>query len=401
MRRTFPLLAVGLLIVVCLFLFFTRQPTPTQAPTSVPPLPIGPALTPLAEEPDWSELDPFQENLSFADFKEDLTSIYTLPGAWESTIALHNESAGISHHRGPDAMSSTLIFAPESRPLEPLPPLDEIHIAIDPGHIGGVFAKLEERNFRPEPSKVAVREGDLTLATAKHLKPLLEALGAKVTLVREGPEPVTLQRPKDFLPNFPDRDLANKLFYRTAEIRDRALLINGIIQPDLILCLHYNAEAWSNPDNPWTTQNHFHIILHGAFMTEELQNDDQRFELVRNLLSRGTRRAMPLAQTLSDVFLRETDLTPFSYRSTAAAIRLDKERPIFARNLIANRLYEAPSIYLEPYIMNNREVFERVQRGDYEGYQDVDGVPRRSLVREYAETVALGISEHYQALNSN
>lgn len=401
MRRSIPLLAVGLLIVACLFLFFTRQQPPTQAPPTIRPLPIGPTLTPLATEPDWTELNPFQKGLSYADFQRDLTQIYALPGAWKRTISLQNESAGISHHRGPDAMSSTLIFAPESQPLEPLPPLDQIHIAIDPGHIGGVFAQLEQRNFRPIPSKIAVREGDLTLATAQHLKPLLEALGAKVTLVRERAEPVTLRRPKDFLPNFPDRDLANKLFYRTAEVRDRASLVNETIKPDLVLCLHYNAEAWNDPNDPWTPQNHFHIILHGAFMEEELKNDDQRFELIRNLLSRSTRRALPLAQTLSDVFLRETDLTPFSYRTTAAAIRLDDQRPIFARNLIANRLYQAPTLYLEPYIMNNREVFERVQLGDYEGFQDVDGIPRRSLVREYAEIVAKGISEYYETQYPN
>lgn len=365
------------------------------------PLPIGVTLSPLAEEPDWSALDPFQKELSFEDFKKDLTEIYTLPGAWKGTISLHNNSVGISHHRGPDAMASTLILASESAPLEPLPPLDQIHIAIDPGHIGGVFAQMEERNFRPEPAEIAVREGDLTLATAKHLKPLLEALGAKVTLVRDRLEPVTRQRPKDFLPHFPDRNLAEKLFYRTAEIRARAILVNEVIRPDLVLCLHYNAEAWNDPSNPWTTQNHFHIILHGAFMEEELQNDDQRFELIRNLLSRGTRRVLPLSQTLSDVFLRETDLTPFNYRPTAAAIRLDEERPIFARNLIANRLYEAPSIYLEPYLMNNREIFKRVQMGDYEGFRDVDGVPKRALVREYAAIVAKGIAEHYEADSEN
>ena len=158
-----------------------------------------------------------------------------------------------------------------------------------------------------------MQEGDLTLATAKHLKPLLEKLGAKVTLVRESTHPVTTERTEDFLPDFPNRAQANKLFYRTSEIRARAALVNNDIKPDLVLCLHYNAEAWTNPINPWASRNHFHILVNGAYMPGEIALEDQRFEMLRHLYTQSTRRALPLARTISDVFLRETDLIPYHY----------------------------------------------------------------------------------------
>lgn len=400
MRRSFPLLCILLLLVVGLVVFLRRTPVKTP-PAPEPVLVYEPQLSSLASAPDWDELDTLQNAVSAETFEELLRTVYALPNSWEDyfTIAPAPDAIEIQKSFDPaDRYQLSTEFAPTGPP-EPLPPLDEIHIAIDPGHIGGEYAELEQRSFDPTPdddSDIPVREGDLSLATARHLKRLLEGLGATVTLVRETGEPVTKSKPEDFMAEFGDRVLAEQIFYRTAEIRARADLVNDVIQPDLILCLHYNAEGWSDPAEPWSPKNHFHIILNGAYMAGEVANEDQRFEMVRNLLSRSTERALPMAQTISDVFLRETTLKPFRYSAQSPAMRLDPKRPIFARNLLANRLYEAPTIFLEPYIMNNREVFARVQLGDYEGLQEVNGIPRRSLVREYAEVLTQGIVEFYQ-----
>ena len=45
--------------------------------------------------------------------------------------------------------------------------------------------------------------------------------------------------------------------------------------------------------------------------------------------------------------------------------------------------------------MNSKAVFDRVQTGDYEGTRSVDGTPRKSIYREYADAVAEGISQYY------
>ena len=398
MRRLLPIVIGLLLFAIGLVFLFKEKPQPAPSTPTPPPIPAGPLLSDLATAPNWSQLEIYQEALSKTEFERDLTQIYALPNSWQSTIAIEEDAAWVRHEQSPDSGESKIAFSQEETAIPPLPPIDQIHIAIDPGHIGGAFAQIEQRNFQPNPDhpdEIPVREGDLTLATARHLKPLLENLGAKVTLVRDKAEPVTTQRPDDFLPNFPDRNQAEKLFYRTAEIRARADLVNESIQPDLVLCLHYNAEAWNNPEDPWATRNHFHVLVNGAYMPGEVALDDQRFEMMRHLFTKSSRRAIPLAQTISDTFLRETQLVPFLYPATSPAIQVDPNRPIFARNLLANRLYQAPSIFLEPYVMNHPETYQRVQLGDYEGFRDINGTPRRSLVQEYALTLASAIADYF------
>ncbi len=63
-----------------------------------------------------------------------------------------------------------------------------------------ILAAMEERLliFDPSRPEEAVKEGDSTLLVAKVLKAKLEAAGAKVSLVREHPQPLTPKRPADF-----------------------------------------------------------------------------------------------------------------------------------------------------------------------------------------------------------
>ena len=68
---------------------------------------------------------------------------------------------------------------------------------------------------------------------------------------------------------------------------------------------------------------------------------------------------------------------------------------VWARNLLANRLYGCPVVYVEPYVMNSPEVFARAQAGDYEGTREFGGVQRKALVREYADAVADGLAVYY------
>ena len=45
--------------------------------------------------------------------------------------------------------------------------------------------------------------------------------------------------------------------------------------------------------------------------------------------------------------------------------------------------------------MNSREVFQRVQAGDYEGKKKVAGVLRKSIYREYADAIVAGLVNYY------
>jgi hypothetical protein len=45
--------------------------------------------------------------------------------------------------------------------------------------------------------------------------------------------------------------------------------------------------------------------------------------------------------------------------------------------------------------MNNRDAFARIQAGDYEGLRNVNGIERKSIFREYADSVMAGLVEYY------
>jgi hypothetical protein len=61
---------------------------------------------------------------------------------------------------------------------------------------------------------------------------------------------------------------------------------------------------------------------------------------------------------------------------------------------MANRLYECPVVFLEPYIANSTQVFARIQAGDYHGAKMVAGKMRISLVEEYVDAVVAGLVAH-------
>jgi hypothetical protein len=45
--------------------------------------------------------------------------------------------------------------------------------------------------------------------------------------------------------------------------------------------------------------------------------------------------------------------------------------------------------------MNSKDVFARIQAGDYEGTRSINGVERKSIFREYADSVTGGLIEYY------
>src|SRR4029077_8140811 len=161
----------------------------------VPLLCMAQRLTPLSHPPDWDRLGQFQETITHDEFVDLLDSVYAPNGAgaqWiqvEPTRAVIREN--ISDHFVLQFASSVEVSKPVPRywtaPASLTPtaneelPLSGVKIAIDPGHLGGTWAKMEERWFQIGES-VPVTEGDLTLRVAQILAPRLEKLGAKVSL---------------------------------------------------------------------------------------------------------------------------------------------------------------------------------------------------------------------------
>ena len=390
----------------------------------------------LGSKPRWSVLEKYQETMTRDEFKRLVQQVYCTQGFARDLIEIGDQSVRILINR--DAQKFfTLRFAENDgarkpvprlwRPAESLPlakpqkPLSGLKLALDPGHLGGKWAKMEERWFKVGTSS-PVQEGDLALRVARLLAPRLREIGARVSFVRNSSEPTTSKRPDDFQevaktilirrgvpqpraealdPNDPEKEHTIRwqseiLFYRYSEIRRRAALINFKLHPDLVVCLHFNAEGWGDPNSPTLTDlNHLHLLVNGSYLPEELEFDDERFEMIRRLLSRAYQEELPLADTVARVMARQTGLPPYEYPTTNSTTKLGTSGYVYARNLLATRLYRCPVVYCEPYVMNSKDAFARIQAGDYEGTRAINGVERKSIFREYADGVVDGLTEYY------
>lgn len=381
----------------------------------------GAALSPLAPQPDWSALQRYAGSITAVEFERLLRSVYVPDGSWRGWIVLSPTQALITPRPGAAPVSLSLAH-PGSSPAppprfwksrterSPLPgkPLAGMRIALDPGHLGGAYARMEARWFRIGRSR-PVEEGEMTLAVARLLKHRLESLGAEVWLTRERSGPTTPLRPgvlkKAAIASLQDegtaptadriRTEAERLFYRVGEIHNRAELVNRRIRPDLVVCLHFNAEEWGDPQRPVLTgTNHLHLLLSGALSGTELRHEDERYTMLAKLLGGTHHEELGASDAVAHSLAATTGLPPYVYHG-AKALPASANPYLWIRNLLANRLYECPVVYCEPYVMNSRAVFDRIQLGDYPGRRNVGGVPLPSIYREYADAVAQGLADYY------
>ncbi len=392
--------------------------------------------SPLTDKPEWKELELFSGVISREEFIAAITGIYsdgtdppvewnlipgkviiqTAPGRPALEIALRNPAAAIK--KAPR-------FWRTPRELPPLkpgePPLKGFHITLDPGHIGGGYAKMEERWLSMAPG-TAIAEGSLVLLVAQIIKPRLEALGALVSLVRTSEAPVTNVRPdslkavarqvlkeagisnpkENYAASEGDTKVATvqwqaeKLFYRTSEIHARAKKVNEELRPDLVVCLHFNAEPWGDPARPaFVDRNHFHLLINGCYSREELEFEDVRFDMFRRLFSRVHEEELRMADVFATAMADATGLPPYVY-TTKNARRAGSSPYVYARNLLANRLYQCPVIFLEPYVMNHEQTYRRLLLGHYSGRTLMDGKLVSSPLEDYARGVTRGLEDYFK-----
>ena len=390
----------------------------------------------LGRHPRWKVLEKYRQTITHDEFAQLIQNVYCTHGIAPDLITTDDKSARFLTNR--DAQSFvTLRFAKDNASPERVPrlwraakslpparqekPLSGLRIALDPGHLGGKWAKMEERWFQVGESQ-PVKEGDLALKVARILAPRLKELGAKVLFVRNRNKPITSKRPDDFkelgkkilikngVPqpreDFADPDEPAKeqtvrwqseiLFYRYSEIRRRAVLVKRL-HPDLVLCLHFNAEPWGDPKNPTLVdENHLHLLVNGSYLESELEFDDERFEMLRKLLSRAYEEELPIANAIAAAMAKETQLPAYEYPTANNVTKIGSTGYVYARNLLATRLYRCPVVYCEPYVMNSRDAFARIQAGDYEGTRNIGGVERKSIFREYTDSIVDGLAEYYR-----
>ncbi|HEY0256105.1 MAG TPA: hypothetical protein VGC39_01585, partial [Candidatus Methylacidiphilales bacterium] len=323
----------------------------------------------------------------------------------------------------------TLSFAPNDGACAPLPyvyktqaissdparPLKGLKIALDPGHIGGDWAQLEGRYFKigSDPS---VEEAKLNMITCNLLAERLEADGAQIIWAKHDYEPVTNLRPDSLhreaiaaLALHPDttkrksdeaaieRMISNEaalLFYRVAEIRARAEIVNKQ-HPDLTICVHYNADDWGDPNNPSLIgRSRLVIFINGSYEKSEVDCDDIKYDLLRKLLDRDAAQEERGCDLVGQEMLDTLKYPPETYTGYFAR-RVTNVPSVYARNLIANRLYHGPVIYCEGPYMNARDAYYSIIAGDYLGMRTINGESVPSIYREYASSVERGILKYF------
>ncbi len=428
-RFVIPILVVGVSLLL---------PSPIRAETSsviVKTSPPGeitipkPWIARLGSTPDWSLLDPFQGTISREEFVYLLQHCYARsPKEYAETIRIFPERALIlkqSNH--PEAGWYDLRFRNSSKPPLTAPnfwrsaaqlpdlqtnssrPLEGIRIAIDPGHIGGDWVTWDDRHFKIGRDTIEVREGEMTLKVAQILERDLAILGANVFLTRKSNNPVTEERvetlqqeARDYLRQrklVPSTKLlastTKAMFAISSEIRARADLLNASIQPDIALCLHFNASPWVSRRPTFRSPNHLHLLINGCYSEGEIREDDTRFEMVMRILQRVYQTELEVSDEISRTMQSETRLPAFHYSGRSGMAVNDNEF-VWARNLLANRVFFCPVIFFEPYCMNHRETHARVQEGDYDGLREINGIYRKNIYQEYADGITAGLVNYYR-----
>jgi hypothetical protein len=124
-----------------------------------------------------------------------------------------------------------------------------------------------------------------------------------------------------------------------------------------------------------------------------LKGDDQKARLFSKLLEGSHPIELAAANAIAAALANATKLPPVEYSGSSGAVRVDGNPYVYARNLAANRLVNGPVVYIEPYYMNNRLVYRRIQLGDYTGEREIEGRRYKSIFREYADAVADGLTQ--------
>jgi N-acetylmuramoyl-L-alanine amidase len=328
------------------------------------------------------------------------------PAASDHTSAVHIAL------RPPAGSDNNLFSPPQARAWR--------RIALDPGHHGGTWSRLEKRHVQP-PGGRAMREGDLAWASARLVEQRLRAAGAEVTLLRDpppaAPYPVGAdpgfdvtteaayrlsdqhprERPSPLglpwltpLAALQLRERRSQLVRTTAfelytryDLRRRAQAA-GDFAADLTLSLHWDL-------TPESGRNGVLVFVPGNAVAGDLASASQRFWAFRRVLDGTAAETLRLARALARSLMRHFDLramTMDDFHEARAGWRvLDPALGVFARDLAIGRRTPGVTVVLEGPCVNHPDEYPRLLATDLE----VDGRRYPARVRQYADAVVDGL----------
>ena len=250
----------------------------------------------------------------------------------------------------------------------------------------------------------------------------LRKLGATVLFVRNSTQPVTSKRPADF------KELARKILIKNGVPRPRDEVLESerpgkrrhdqLAKRNPVLSLQRNPasrgagehEAASRSrslssfqcrrlgrsGNPTLIDNnHLHLLVNGSYLQDELDFDDERFEMIRRLLSRAYDEELPMADTVAASMAKETRLASLSISDDD-----DDDQSWIERLRLRAQSARHPDLSLSGRLLRTlRHEQQRRLRSNsgrrLRRHAEINGVERKSIFREYADSVAEGLVEYY------
>lgn len=283
-------------------------------------------------------------------------------------------------------------------------PCSGMKIALDPGHIGGVFSRIEDRyiDIPSEKGKLRYRfdEGTLAFLTAVHLKELLEKDGATVLMTRESIGVGAYE--EDFFSWFLSHIDVSKeersiidIFrgeYNILDLLARAEKINDF-NPDLTIMIHFNDVDASQPSD-FSDKNYNMLFIPGSFSSNELKNQSNRYEFLRLLLSSSLEKSQLLSEKIASELLSLGVPMVQKEEETARylnSVCLEIGSGIYCRNLALTRRVHSPLCYGETFIQRNIDECMRLSKKD----TSINGVPCSSRLKEVAYAYYQGIKKYW------
>jgi N-acetylmuramoyl-L-alanine amidase len=277
-------------------------------------------------------------------------------------------------------------YKPKSEPK----PLDNLRIAIDPGHIAGEHATgdLEKKHIKIKADSlngikdsIEISEGILTFATAELLKEKLEKQGATVFFTRTADKTAfgktfgqwkkdDLKKAVDSLYKIgelsgsqkqyflgkkaKDRDIFRVVF-RDLELAKRVELINQF-HPDFTVIIHYNVDETNIDWEKCSEKNYNMTFVAGSFMKNDLSTKEKRFEFLRLLITDDLEKSISLSSAVVRNFESTLNVKTADIRDAKYLVEgclPSGSSGVYCRNLQLPRYIHSPVVYGETLFQDN------------------------------------------------
>lgn len=327
----------------------------------------------------------------------------------------------------------------------------KLRVAIDPGHLGGDMAEIEERCIDlslPDGTHIKFDEGTLAVFTAKILKTYLESIGAEVLLTKNSPGQAACsisfsdwcakkfaitveadwfdsckqqkviaylsmlapkfnllknENPEQRLRSIADSKNSHekvlalkkalfRLCYNRLDLKARVDKINKF-KPDLTIVIHFNASGGAHDVSK---ANYNLVFISGSFLAGELCAQRFREEFVRLLVTDDLENSLLLSQAVIEKMETQLGCAIMKNEWYQMNCALCVDDGIYCRNLALTRGVHSPICYGETFIQNNIEEAKKLAKKNFE----FEGQLISSRLVDVAQAYFYGICQYLKLVTN-